>query len=99
MGVNGLYEREAPYGTIKRLEQTTKELGTPSTPAVNAPKRAQRAAVNRPSASVQQTAQTPEDYHAQVAEVFAYYASLPGASPLVQEYAARQWRQVNLGSR
>jgi len=99
MGVNGLYEREAPYGTIKRLEQTTKEVATPSSPAVSAPRRAQRAAVNRPKATAQTTPQTTEDYQTQVAQVLSYYASLPGASPLLREYAARQWQQVNLGSR
>lgn len=97
-GVNGLYDPEAPYGTIKRLEQTVKATGTPSTPALSAPKRAQKAAVNQP-AQAAQPVQTPADYHAEVARAYAYYASLPGASPLVLEYAARAARQVNSGSK
>lgn len=88
-GVNGLYQQEAAYGTIKRLEQTTKEVSTPSTPAMNAPRRAQRAAVNGRSRTAQAQAPTPEDYQAAVAQVWASFASLPGASDLVKQYAAR----------
>ena len=98
-GVNGLYDPEAPYGTIKRLEQTTKEVATPSTPAIQAPRRAQRAAVNGSSQESQSPAQTPAEYHSLIAQEWARYAATPGASPLVQEIAARAARQVNLGSR
>lgn len=96
-GVNGLYENEAPYGTIKRLEQTTKEVGTPSTPALSSPRRAQRAAVNRPKATASSQAQG--DYPQMLAQAWAEYAAMPGASPLIQEIAAVAARQVNLGSR
>lgn len=98
-GVNGLYESEAPYGTIKRLEQSTKEVATPSAPALNAPRRAQKAAVNRPSQASQAPVQTPADYHELIAQEWARYAAMPGASPLVQEIVSRAARQVNLASR
>lgn len=82
-GVNGLYQQEAPYGAIKRLQQMTSAAPVATPRAVNAPRRAQRRAVNPPAQ------QTPPPYEEELATVWTELASLPGASPLVQEYAMR----------
>lgn len=82
-GVNGLYHREEPYGQIKRLQQMTSAAPVATPRAVNAPRRAQRRATNPPAP------QAPPPYEEELATVWMGLASLPGASPLVQEYALR----------
>lgn len=99
-GVNGaqMFEHESAYGEVKRMEQSVQAAPIAPAPAVSAPKRAQRSAVNR--ATQQASApQTPADYQAALAQEWIKLASLPGASPLIQEIAARAAQQVNLGSR
>lgn len=89
-GVNGLYESEAPYGAIKRLEQQTKQAPLPPNPALNAPKRAQKKAGKQqeqvvaappPAAPPQMTA----------AQVWEQLAADPEAAayPILLEYAQR----------
>lgn len=99
-GANGtqMFEHESEYGAVKRLTQSVQQAPIAPTPAVNAPRRAQRAAVKRsqPSAPASPQAATPEDYYAAQAQVWAAIASLPGASDLVKQYAARAAAQVNL---
>lgn len=96
-GVNGLYHREEPYGAIKRLQQSTQAAPIAPTPAVNAPRRAQRAAVNGRTRTAQaQGSTTAPDYQTAIAQVWQQMASMPGASPLVQQYAVRAAQQVGL---
>lgn len=99
-GANGaqMFEHESSYGEVKRLQQSIQAAPIAPAPAVNAPRRAQRAAVNRSARTPAASSQTPADYQTQIAAQWAQLASLPGASPLLQEYAARAARQVNLGS-
>ena len=91
-GVNGLYEREAPYGAIKRLQQSIQAAPISPNPATNAPRKAQRAAVSGGNKSPA----PPQDYPTWVAQQWAGLASIPGASPLVQDLAARAAQQVTL---
>jgi hypothetical protein len=112
-GRNQIMRSEPGYGDIKKQTQLQREApmsGAP-TPAVNAPRRAQRKAVR-----AAKTAQPPQPTvlerpdtfqpdtapHVQellgdtssapppdVVQFWQDAAQLPGASPLVQEYAAR----------
>lgn len=90
-GVNGYYDvggQESAYGVQKRLEESTKAAPIPAAPGMSAPKRAQRRAVNgqaqqpAPPVTEQLAAAPPPP-----SSVWAEVASIPGISPLVQEWA------------
>lgn len=98
-GANGLFDAtgsDTAYGARRRIEQTTKAApmaGGPATASVldtprRSKKRAGRAAAPQPMATpTPQPAEiTPA---ASVAQVWQQLAQVPGASPLVLEYAQR----------
>jgi hypothetical protein len=96
-GVNGLGSDRVPYGQAKKMKELAGEApmsGAPlATPALNAPRQAQRSTQSRPAAgAVEQPAPlpTPEvSPQAFASQAWQQIASIPGASPLVQQYAAR----------
>lgn len=101
-GVNNFnkFAPEPPYGQKIKVDRLTSEAPIASPSAVEAPRRAKRAATRRSASAAQTTSpQAPEDYQAAVADVLVQLASIPGASPLLQDYAARAVAQVNLGAR
>lgn len=91
-GVNGYYDvggQESAYGSIKRLEESTKAAPIPTAPGMNTPKKAQRRAV-----SGQQGQPAPPPVEPQLAaappppqSVWALVAQIPGITPLAAEYA------------
>ena len=95
-GVNQ-FQRESPYGAVKKLTQLTRAApmsGAP-TPGGNAPQAAQRRAVRgqrtaQPvAAPVAAPAAPPTvSYQAQIAEVWRALSAYTG-DPLVHEYAAK----------
>lgn len=89
-GVNGLYESEAPYGAIKRRQQMTQAAPLPPNRAINTPRRAQRSATKLSQAIAQQQAPAAEPLDPM--QQWAAIAAIPGASPLVRDYALRASR-------
>jgi hypothetical protein len=96
-GINQLGSDRVPYGDAKRMKELAGEApmsGAPlATPAINAPRQAQRSAVRSPQANApeqpvmpQQPGVSPQAFAAQA---WGQIAAIPGASPLVQSYAAR----------
>lgn len=91
-GVNQLGESHVPYGAAKKMKQLAGEApmsGAPiATSALQAPRRARRnptraqAPAPAPVAVVPEYQQLPQ---VPVQEHYANIASIPGASPLVQE--------------
>lgn len=97
-GINQLGSDRVPYGEAKRLKTLSDEApmsGAPLvSPAMNAPRQAQRSTQGRPAAApVEQqpmVAPAPEvSPQAFATQAWQQIASIPGASPLVQQYAAR----------
>lgn len=97
-GGQNQFQRESPYGAVKKLSQLTKAApisGAP-TPALNAPRRLQKQAVRGNRTRPQATAPAPVaaapppqvSYQAQLAEVWRNLSGLT-EDPLVQEYAQR----------
>ena len=92
------FQRESPYGAVKKMTRLTREApisGAP-TPGANAPQRAQRRAVRgrQPAAPPPQPqqAQPPQlSDDAVRAEVWRQISAYT-EDPLVQEYAARASR-------
>jgi len=101
-GGQNQFQRESPYGAVKKLTQLTRAApisGAP-TPAMNAPQRMQRQAVRGRRAQPQSAAAPPGaapppqvSYNAQIAEI---WRMLSGETddPLVHEYAARAISQT-----
>lgn len=92
-GGQNQFQRESPYGAVKKLTQLTKAApvsGAP-TPALNAPRQAQRRAARgqrvQPPQAVPQPPQQVS-YHAQLAQVWSLIANETD-DPLVREYAQR----------
>ena len=94
-GVNN-FNRFAPepaYGQKIQQRQLEQAAPVPTNPAMNAPRRAQKRA-SQPSAPQGQPAppQAPTGPPSQqfvAAQAWAQIASIPGASDLVKQYAAR----------
>lgn len=97
-GENGLFQHgtDTAYGAQRRIEQSTKAAPMAGGPAaasvLNTPrrskKRAGRAAAPQPVvAAPPQPADITQG--ASIAQVWQQLASVPGASPLVVEYAQR----------
>lgn len=93
------FQREKPYGQVKKMTQLTKAApmsGAP-TPALTTPQRSQRRAINRGTHTTPRGQQAPvtvppppgpAPYQAQLASIWADIAAeIP--DPLVAEYAAR----------
>lgn len=105
-GANGTqsfdgFNTETPYGQIKRVQQST-QVAPVATPAGNAPKRATRRAMRprtaAPAPSVQPEPAPPAplpSYDARLATQLDAIAQIPGASPLVQEYAQAARGRLN----
>jgi hypothetical protein len=105
-GANQLAGSEPLYGAVKKATELQREApmsGAPiATHAQQAPRRAQKQA-QRPARGPQptpeqvadNTAPAPQpDYQAQLASVWQQVSSVPGASPLVAEYAQEAQRQT-----
>lgn len=96
-GINQLGSDRVPYGDAKRMKELASEApmsGAPlATSAINAPRQAQRGSRTRPSAApAEQPAQPPTPQvspQAFASQAWQQIAAIPGASPLVQSYAAR----------
>ena len=96
-GVNQLGSSHVPYGEAKKMKELAGEApmsGAPiATSALNAPRRARKAPQGRPQsqAQPQQEAPTPvvpEYQHLPqlpTDQLYSQIASIPGASPLVQQ--------------
>jgi hypothetical protein len=95
------FQRENPYGAVKKLTQLTRSApmsGAP-TPAVGAPKRAQRRAVRGGGGGATIDSALPPSapprepsYQAQIAEVWRTLSAYTD-DPLVHEYAALAQQQ------
>jgi hypothetical protein len=96
-GINGLGSDRVPYGQAKRMKELAGEApmsGAPlANPAIDAPRQAQRQSARRPAAAPpEQPAPPPPPQvspQAFAAQAWGQIAAIPGASPLVQSYAAR----------
>ena len=108
------FMREPGYGQIKRLDENTKAAPMSGAPvaagAVNAPRRARRAAESGRTAGTASVSPSPEtsgpfgsaepegpSYEEQVAEAWAELAADPSAGPIIKEYAAEAARLAGLG--
>jgi hypothetical protein len=100
------FQAQAAYGDVKKAAQLTKEApmsGAP-TSALNAPRRGQKQVVRGQKTQAQPT-QLPAvaplpvavpdvPYPQYLAQAWSDVAAIPGASPLVKEYAARSQRAL-----
>ena len=90
---------EQPYGMKTAEQQMERAAPLPANPALNAPRRGAKRVVKGRATQAQQPepmvapphmdpTQLPT-YPVQLAQVWQQLAATPGASPLVQEYAAQ----------
>lgn len=102
LGINAfsgpMGEKEPAYGAVERLKILTAMAPPGTNPAINAPKRAKRAAVRGKTATTPTAAPigtgTPaalpaDSYPSMLAGFWSSLAMDPGASPLIHQLAAQ----------